>query len=185
MEKKRIKWLLLSILCLLMLDCSEPVDFEQTDDLSLVPVIESSLFFYEGTAGNFFLGGAGTISTPPETIELGIFKDDFVQENLVKAEFVFESTNSINRAYSLEVNFLNDNNVLLHSLTINTPASPDREKLLIEYIETFEGITLERLKQSTKVVSVLTMLAGEAISQNSPGEISLKSKGVFYLELNP
>lgn len=185
MEKKRIKWILLYILSALTLNCSEPVDFEQTDDLSLAPVIESSLFFYKGTAGDFFTGGTEIISTPPETIELGIFKDDFVQENLVKAEFVFESTNSINRAYSLALNFLNDNNEILHSFTVDTPASPDREKLVIEHIETFEGITLERLKQSTKVVSILTMLAGEAISQNSPGEINLKSKGVFYLELNP
>lgn len=163
--------------------CTKPVDFNQAKDLMLDPVIESSLIFYNAKAGDFFIGGSEE-NTVSDFAEIGIFSDGFVRDNLIKAEFVFETKNSINRPYELTVNFEDNSNNILETFTIETPAAVNNELIENVHIETFEGNSLNNLKQSQILRFTLRMLSGEEISEGSLGEIDLKSKGVFYLNLD-
>ncbi|MFD2727201.1 hypothetical protein [Hyunsoonleella rubra] len=160
--------------------CTKPIDFDQADDLLLEPVLESSIIFYEATASDFFAGGM-LQNVVQDEVGIDIFGDSFVQDNLVKAEFVFEVKNSMDRAFDLRLDFLDGNGQLLESFTVDTPASPDNSEIITEYVETFEGVPLENLKQSRQLVFTLVMQTGPPLNQNSQGTIALKSKGIFYL----
>ncbi|MEW4922993.1 hypothetical protein [Algibacter sp. 2305UL17-15] len=166
----------------LFFGCAKPVDFNQLDDLTLLPVMETSIIFYNATAGDFFVGGQEE-NVAQDFVFIDVFNNGFVQDNLVRAEFVFETKNSINRAYSLQLDFLDVGGALLESFSINSPASPNNEVVASEHSEVFEGATLANIKQSRILVFTLEMLPGAPINQNSPGEIDLKSKGIFHLSL--
>ncbi|MBB1489923.1 hypothetical protein H4O21_25300, partial [Oceanospirillum sp. D5] len=58
------------------------------------------------------------------------------------------------------------------------------EVIASTHMEVFEGDALERLKQSRIIAFTLVMQPGEAINQDTPGEISVKSKGVFSLNID-
>ncbi|MGC6429555.1 MAG: hypothetical protein ACON5F_00780 [Jejuia sp.] len=171
------------MLIVLGLGCTESVDFEQAENLVLEPVIESSIIFYKANAGDFFVGGS-QVNTASDFTEIDIFGGSFIQDNLIKVEFVFETKNSINRPYSLQVDFLDGNSNLLETFTADAPAATNNEVVESIHTETFEGASLANIKQSEFLVFTLTMLPGEAITPDSPGAIELKSKGVFYLNVD-
>lgn len=179
----RIKYLYLVFITLLIYNCTKPIDFDQASDLVLQPVVESSLIFYSAKAEDFFIGGSEQ-STAEDFVEIDLFNGSFIQDNLVKVEFVFEIENSINRSYQLRLNFFDENGQSLVSFNVDTEASPNNQVIPSTHTEVFEGDALERLKQSKLLEFTLVMLPGEAINQNTPGEISVKSKGVFSLNID-
>lgn len=183
MMKTKIKYLCLIVMVFLVHNCTKPVDFDQASDLVIQPVLESSLIFYKASVGDFFIGG-NEEAEADDFVEIDLFNGSFVQDNLVKIEFVFEIENSINRAYELRINFFDDTDQALEGFTINTEASPNNENLMSMHTEVFEGEALERIKQSSILAFTLVMLDGDAINQNSPGEISLKSKAVMHFNID-
>ncbi|GGD29552.1 hypothetical protein GCM10011368_34420 [Hyunsoonleella pacifica] len=181
--KTKLKYLCLILIVLLLHNCTKPVDFDQASDLVIQPVIESSLIFYTASVGDFFIGG-NEEAEADDFVEIDLFNGSFVQDNLVKIEFVFEIENSINRAYELRLEFFDSNDESKGQFNVNTEASPNNQNLISTHTEVFEGDALERIKQSSIIVFTLVMQAGEAINQNSPGEISVQSKGVFHFNID-
>ncbi|OEJ99299.1 hypothetical protein A8C32_09030 [Flavivirga aquatica] len=182
MLKQKGKYIILSLLLAIMFSCTKAVDFNQADDLKIEPVVESSIVFFKGTASNFFAGGS-EVSVIQDAISISVFDDDFIQDNLVKSEFVFESTNSFNRGFSMQIDFLNEINEVHHTLTFTAPASPSNQDVVTTHTEVFEGDSLTDLKNTKSLVITLTMLSGTPITLNTVGEINLQSKGVFYLNI--
>ena len=175
--------LLLFVLHVICVSCTKEVDFNQINDLEINPVIESNLFYFDATAGDFIIGGSDEFSTPPEFIIIDIFNNQFVKDNLIKAELLFETVNSINRAYQVQVDFFDNANQLRHTFTFSTEASITNDDLTNQYLEVFEGDALINLKQTTKLAFTLTMLPGAPINTSTQGRIHLESKGTFYLKI--
>lgn len=171
------------LLLLISFSCTKPIDFNQANDLVLEPVLESSLIFYKAKATDFFIGGKEETNAE-DFVEIDLFNNSFVQDNLLKVEFIFEIENSINRAYQLQVSFLDASGQLLERFVINTDASATNEILKTTHTEVFEGESLQRIQLSRILVFTLVMLPGEAVNENTPGEIKVQSKGVFSLNIN-
>ncbi len=169
----------LLVLNLGFLGCTKDVDFNQANDFEVSPVLESSLIYFDAPAADFFVGGS-EVATVQDFVDIAIFNNDFVNNNLIKTEFVLETTNSINRAYNLRIDFLDSANQLQHSFITSAPASSTNKDVISSHTEVFEGSSLDALKQTTKLVFTLTMLAGAPINNNALGSIHLESKGVFY-----
>jgi len=159
--------------------CTKEVDFNQVNDFEVSPVLESSMFFFDASAADFFVGGT-EVSIVQDFIFLDIFNSSLINNNLIKSEFVLETINSINRAYSLRIDFVNNANQLQHSFTVTAPSSSLNSDLITNHTEVFEGATLAALKRTTKLVFTLSMLPGPPIDENTLGRIHLESKGVFY-----
>lgn len=177
--------LVLIILSLGLSSCTKDIDFNQSKDLVLEPVLVSNLVFFNTPANNFFANGTA-LSVSKDSIIIDLFRRDFVVENLIKADLVFETTNSINKAFNLELDFLDSLNVRQHTFTISTPASPNNADLLTTHTEVFENASLNALKQTDKIVLTIRALAGGVeFNETTQGNIQLKSKGVFYFELQP
>ncbi|WP_445734441.1 hypothetical protein [Mariniflexile sp.] len=164
------------------LSCTEPVGFDQINDFEISPAIVSSLVFLDEPAPRF-LDNGNELTTIQDFVQVQFFNNGFIVENLVKAEFVFETTNSINRGFQIRVDFLDDSNQTQHTFTFSIPPSANTTNVASNHTELFEGDSLEALKSTTTIVFTLNMLPGLPINNDSKGRIILKSKSIFYFNI--
>lgn len=184
MKKVNFNVLLLSVLLsTFFMTCTKDIDFNQVDDFEVSPVIESSLIFLDEPTNQFLEDGV-EITTVQDSVLVDIFKDEFISEHLVRAEFVFEIINSINRGVELRIDFLTDSNVQLHSFSFAVEASPNNTPIVFNYTEVFEGSTLVNFLETEKLLFTLSLQPGPEINDNTPGNIELKSKGIFFLNID-
>ncbi|AXT19200.1 hypothetical protein D7030_13745 [Flavobacteriaceae bacterium AU392] len=172
--------------CIFNTSCIEDIDFDQVDDLSLTPVLVSSLAFFDTPADVFILDPGQSNVTRDTLTNIGIFNDPFVVDELIRAEFLFEITNSINREFQTQVDFLNDDLELQHTFIIDVAASPNNEELITEHIEVFENDTLDALKASTQVFFTLTLIPNPNlpdVDENTLGRLRLRSIGTFFFNI--
>ena len=170
-----------------LLSCVDDVDFDQADDLQIEPVIEASLVFFEEPASSFLDEDGTEAETVQDTVRIEVFSDEFVVDNVIKAEFLFEGVNTINRAYSADIDFLDDENNVLHMVNLAIPESTDNTDVMVTHLETFEGITLESMKASTQLAFTLTLEPsddGSILDENSPGNLRFRSKAAFYFAID-
>ncbi len=177
------KTVFLVFLLISFVSCTKDIDFTQGEDLEVFPVMETSLVYFNESATNLTDYGFAEAVVLTSEMVLEAFRNDFFVENVTRAELVMELTNSINRSFEIEVQCLNDADQLQHRFSISVPASPDNIPVLSTHTETFENDTLNALKRTTKLVFIVSMEAGEPLTQSSLGSIALRSKGVFYLTI--
>jgi hypothetical protein len=167
--------------------CIKDVDFQQAEDLSISPTLELSIIHFEEPAGTFVDDNGVELIAVTDSVYVDIFSDEFVVDNLIKADFQFEATNTINRAYRADVEFYNDDFEMQHNFSFSVPASPNNQEIVVEYVEVFEGPELEALKATTNLVLTFTLLPsndGSILQDSSPGNLKLRSRASFYLEIN-
>jgi hypothetical protein len=180
MVKDSFSWLLIILaINFAFIGCTKDLDFNQANDFEVSPALESSLIFFDAPASDFFIDG-NEVTTVQDFVDIDIFNSTFINDHLIKAEFVLEAINSVNRAYSLRIDFLNGLDQLQHTFSVMAPASPASNDVLILHTEVFEGASLGALKNTSKLVFTLTMLPGPPINDNTLGRIHLESKGVLY-----
>ncbi|WP_330444542.1 hypothetical protein Q4Q34_11390 [Flavivirga abyssicola] len=173
---------LIIALFLSLFSCTKEVDFEQADDFEISPVIESSLIFFDEPASSFLVNSTEIISIK-DSIEIELFNNEFIIDNLIKADFVFEATNSINKAFQIQVDFINDAGQQVHMSTLEALPSTDGRDVISNHIEVFVDDELEALKNTSKMVFTLDLLPGSIIDPATSGRIKLKSKAIFYLNI--
>ncbi len=173
---------LLIAINLIVLSCTKDIDFDQANGFEITPIVESSLIFFDEPVNSFVINDT-ELSTIQDSVLTNLFKDRFIVENLVKSEFEFETTNSINIGFQVRVDFYNDTNQLLHTFPFSALPSTDNSNLVFTHVEVFEGNTLLALKSTAKLVFTLSVSSGMPIDQTIPGRIKLKSKAIFYLKI--
>lgn len=187
LKRKRIKLSILWMATLLLVSCVKDVDFNQAENVILTPVAAASIVYTEVEAARFSEDGI-ELETVTDTItDIELFTDDFVLDYLVKAELIFESTNTINRTFGLQVDFLSDTNEELHTLSFDAEPSESGAEVITTHIEIFEDTTLEALKMTRNMIITLHLYPstdGSSLDENSTGYISLKSRGTFYFNIS-
>lgn len=109
------------LLAFLSFSCSSDLDFNQVDDLKLEPVFVANLTYFDVPA-NAFVDNGNEQSVIFDAQDFNPFKNSILRDDLVKAEFDFEITNTITRAYRIDLNLINKNNQIIETLTFNVPA---------------------------------------------------------------
>lgn len=167
--------------------CIKDVDFDQAEDLSISPALEVSVIHFEEPTSTFIDNDGVELVTVKDSVNIEIFNDEFVIDNLVKADFTFTTTNTINRAFQSQIDFYNDLFELQHTFNFGVGASTNNQEVVLEYVEVFEGQDLEALKATTNLVLTLTLMPsndGSTLDENSTGNLKLNSKASFYFEIN-
>lgn len=168
------------------LSCIKDTDFDQTDTLAITPILEVNLVKVQETPDSFLDASGDEVQFISDQIFLEIFNSDFIIENLIKAELVFEITNSINKAFQIKMSFYDPSEVLQYSFLIDIDNSPSNTPLVVNHTEVFEAMSLASLKSSTKLdisIALLPSPTGSVLTASSVGNINLISKGIFYFEL--
>ncbi len=168
--------------------CIKDVDFTQAEDLSISPALEVSMIHFEEPARTFLDIDGVKLVMIRDSINIAIFSYQFLKDNLIKADFSFTATNTINRAYLAQTDFYNDLFELQHTFSFGVGASSNNQDVVVEYVEVFEGQNLEAIKATTNLVLTLTLQPsndGSILNENMPGNLKLRSKASFYFEINP
>ena len=166
---------------LLVVSCIKDTDFDQAENIALTPIVELDLIYFNMEAGAFF---DETTSTPrltlTETTEIRFLNGSDIQESLKRAEFFFRFTNSIEREFQVDFQFLSEQNDTTYvtgtTVNVGTTASP----VVTEFIENIEGDAILDLTQANKVVVSVTIPSSNAQLE---GALNLQSKTTYYLEL--
>ena len=165
--------------------CVKDTDFNQTSPITLTPVMEVNFVEFQETADSF-LDSAGTeVPFISDLIVLELLSSDFIKDNLIKAELVFEFRNSLNKAFQIKMDFYDPSDMLQHSFSIDIDNSPSHIPLVTEHTEIFDAMSLAALKASFKFEITITLISsatGSVLTQDSDGSIALVSKGILYLE---
>jgi hypothetical protein len=178
---------ILLIFGIIITSCTKDVDFNQADSIQISPVVVSSLIFFNESSSRFLYSGVEITTVTDSIKDIKILTDQFLVDNLVKAEFLFETTNSINRAFEVKVEFYNDVFELQESFSFIALESPLNEELVLEHTITFEGDKLDALKTTTQIILTLTLLPsgdGSMLDEDSLGEFRLRSIATFYFEID-
>ena len=169
----------LLILLLFSFSCASDLDYDQANDLKLEPVFVANLAYFDVPANEFVTDGVEQ-SVIFDSPTVDVFTDDFFRDNLKKVEFFFEMENTINRAYSVDLVFLDNNNQRVHATNFTVPEYAGAENKVTK-TEIFQNAQLDLLKRTTKIVFTLTMLPGATLNENSSGRLKLRSGVTAYL----
>lgn len=169
------------ILFVASLSCSSDLDFNQVSDLKIEPIFVTNLGSFDFPANQFVIGGIEKV-TSGDLLDFNVFRDAYFNKSLVKAEFFFEFNNTINRAYNINLIFIDSNNAPIYSIPFNVPAYSGVPNV-VPKTEVFENTKLDLLKATTKLAFIVTMLPGPGLSTTSSGSLKLRSSGSVYLVL--
>ena len=172
---------LLVLACVFLSSCIKDTDFDEAEAIALTPVVELDLIYFNLTANDFF---DSTTSNPRltvrDTTELPFLDDGFAQEDLRKADFLFKFTNGIPRRFDVDFQFLDQENIETYSTQTNVDQGTPQNPQLTDFIQIVEGDDLIELTKASKVVVSVTIASSD---ENLEGELNLKSKTTYYLEL--
>jgi hypothetical protein len=181
--KKPLSLILAIGLCF---SCVKDTDFEQYDTLTINPIMEVSLVKAQEPASSFVDSSGNQLSSISDQVVLDVFTSDFVIDNLIKAELVFGITNSIDKAFQIQIDFYDSTDMLQHTFSIDVDNSPTYTPLYTEHIKVFENMNLSALKSTTKLEITINLISssGSILTPDSAGSILLASKGIFYLKIS-
>ena len=149
------------------------------DNFKLEPVVVANLAYFNVEAKDFAGNGSGqTIFIEQTTTE--IFNDSFFRRRIKKVELLFELENTINRAYVVDLFFLDRNGQEIYKTNLNVRSYAGAVNK-IDKTEVFDGINLELLKHTTTIFFSVRMLAGTPLSSNSPGSLKFRSGVTAYI----
>lgn len=174
------------IFVLIIVSCVKDIDFDQAEDFSITPVLVSSIAYSDLKATKYVKNGIEVGIVTDTISDIEIFKNDFLKDNLVRAEIELEILNTIQRGSNTLIKFLDTNNNLKHSFNINIPTPINGNEVKVNHIEVFDIIDVENLKETTKIVFVSTLQPstdGSSLNVNSTGRKYIKLAGKFFFNI--
>jgi len=179
-----IKFKIIVFICLSIFfgACTEPIDFNQVEDLVVTPELEASFIHFNEPATRFLANGV-EVSRAQDFVDIEFFRYQFTTDNLERVELIFETQNTINRDFAFTIDFININNTVQHSFTVQENASTDQTDTVSTYTEVFENSNLLALKQTVRIAYTLRLLAGTPIDSNTFGRVECKSYAAFQINL--
>jgi hypothetical protein len=172
------KFLGIFILSIFFLSCSSDLDFDQVYDVKLEPVMVANLATFDVPANAFVTDGIEQ-NAAGDLMNFDIFRDNYFNDSIKRADFFFEIDNTINRAYRIDLFLLDANNAPLYNIPFDVPAYTGIPNLVTK-TEIFQNAKLDQLKKTTKIAFVITMMPGSALSENSLGSLKLRSSATVY-----
>ena len=167
-------------LSFLTLSCSSDLNFEQTNDLVVEPVIVSNLASFDIPTNQFFSGGIEKTQLIDEP-NFDLFKDSFFRDNLIKVELFFEFNNTIKRDFEVDLVLLDANDSVLYTINIPVPAYAGVQRLVTK-TEIFEN-NIVVLTNTRKMFFRITLLPGTSLNQNSLASLKLRSNITAYFKI--
>ena len=181
MKTNLLKPLVVVFAGLLLTACVKDTDFDQANDITLTPVVELDLIYFNIDAGEFFDESTGTpILTVSDTTEIRFLDDPEIQESLRRADFYFRFTNSIPRNFNVDFQFLSEQNDTTYITGTNVIAGTLDIPVVTEFEQIVEGDEILQLTMADRVVVSVTIPDADPSLE---GTLNLKSKTTYYLEI--
>ena len=161
--------------------CAEEQNFNQFDDLSLIPTVASSLLFFESPENTINQLPPGDFYS--ETFTFVAFSEAFVADRVVDGSIIYELENTTSKELNVLVEFLDASDGVLdsESFLIQPEPAPSLERQ-VAYGN--GDRSLDILRNTTQIRITGTNL-GDNISESTVNQpsIILKSDAVFRIRL--
>nr|WP_321237251.1 hypothetical protein [uncultured Psychroserpens sp.] len=170
---------------LLLTSCVSDTDFDQAEDILPTPVFESSLIFSNLTATNFIDSNTQQeVIVLVDTTRLEYINSDFFVDQLLKTNLTFSFTNSLNRSFNVDFEFVTDDNEQRYLAQVEVPPGQPDNPILVVSNFLIEEPELTSFEEATKLIYKITLLPSTSpIAPSTLGVLKLESKATFYFEL--
>lgn len=166
-----------TFLILMLTSCVKDVDLDQAKEIVIPPKAALDLVFFTLTREDFE-GDQNSPLMASDFTRLDFLDDDYIQNNLVRADFNFRFTNSFEREFVAVIRFLSEGNAVQHEILIPIPAGTGASPAKVDFWDIINKDQIAKVRRSIKVsveISTYNSAFGE-------GELNLKSKAFYYFE---
>lgn len=164
-----------------LVSCAEEQNFDQFNDLSVVPTLATGVFYFESPEDIINQAPPGTFYIQTFTFEA--FKEAFVSERVLDGTITYQLENTTSKELNLLVEFLDEMDTVLdsESFTIQPQPAPLIERQ-VAYGDTGKSLDIPK---NTSRIRVTSENLGDTTSQSTANEpkIILRSSAVFRVRL--
>ncbi|MBS9461725.1 hypothetical protein KIM67_04840 [Flagellimonas sp. 389] len=162
--------------------CSEEQNFDQFDDLSVTPLVASSIFYLESDE-QFINTAAAFGNFYTETFNFDAFNEQFVAERLIEGTITYEIENTTSKRLDIIVEFLDEmGNTLDFELFEIEPAPSEMQTIEVPYGP--GGKSLEILAATSNIrVTGNNLGDNTSVSSNEEPKIIMRSAAEFLFRL--
>ena len=172
-----------ALITIFFLSCSQPLDFKQLEEYTIMPSISSSLVFFSIDASNFntIISGLPAATEVNETTDFKLLENSFIKQNLVQLDFNFKIKNEFNRIFLLDINLLDAQNNTIHKVFDGFEISGNALDISAEVVLIIEDFP--EVLNFTKVQFIIGLKDTTTIlDATSLSKIEFKSSVVMHLE---
>lgn len=165
----------------LFLGCSEQVDFDQANEVSLTSTQDIDLVYFT-LSQDTFVDGTGQLQQTGvvEAVKLDFLDDPFFQNHLIKIVFAFKMTNTFPQDLTAVIKFNDSTGVTRESIALEAAGSPDGTEVISEYEVVKEGAAIDNITNADNVlVEYYLNTDGSPIV----GSLTFESKAAYTVEL--
>lgn len=167
---------------ILITSCIQDLDFDQINDFSLTPVFEGSLIGFSFTPRQFF-DASGTLQTErTDTTGFFIFENDFIRKNLIRVEFNVEIINTIDNDFSIQIDFLDQNNNSTHTFKEIILNGNDDD---FKFTETIDISPDSEIKNTSQLrITARVTSSNPPLDPSDINELLFKSSAKLFIRTN-
>jgi hypothetical protein len=172
-----------ALITIFFLSCSQPLDFKQLEEYTIMPSISSSLVFFSIDASNFntIISGLPAAIEVNETTDFKLLENSFIKQNLVQLDFNFKIKNEFNRIFLLDINLLDAQSNTIHKVFDGFEISGNALDISAEVVLIIEDFP--EVLNFTKVQFIIGLKDTTTIlDATSLSKIEFKSSVVMHLE---
>ena len=176
------KKLLPLVFCFLaMISCVDNLDFSQIEDYNATPEYTSSITYFTILAKQFFNQAGVQQSERIDVTDFRIFDNSYIRNNLVKVDFNVEIKNEFDRSFTIQIDFLDDNNLVTYSFL--KPLIITANKL--DYTNPTEEILISNhliFLNTTRIKIFVTDNSTAPLNSKDTSELEFKSSVKIYID---
>ncbi len=165
---------------LLMISCVEELDFSQLDDYKATPEYVSSIAYFTIQPIQFFNQSGTQETEKTDVTDFRIFDNIYIRKNLVKIGFHVAIKNEFDRGFTIQIDFLDDNNNPTHKFKEIKVAAKNLNYKFDETIEVSANVNVI----NTKKVKVFVKIddAATPLDPKDTSEFEFKSSAKIYID---
>lgn len=160
--------------------CIKDVDFDQVYDIEIYTDHNVSLVYFNLEVNDFLDDLNNETVFISDTVRLPVFAGPYNEKYLVQADFQFRLSNSFSRSVSIEYNFLDEFNNLLHIFDpiSTTPFSED-----LDITRTISESEIPGVLLTDKIVINILMATGGALDPLSDENFNVESAVLLHYKV--
>ena len=146
--------------CMLLslFSCIEEQDFDQLDDLEVMPTFEASIFYFETTEQ--LINDTPNNTFYSNDFNFDAFNSSVFSDRVIEGSLTFEIENTTSKPLEIIIDFLDEDGASLDSITFTIPAEPTQN---ITRLEEYGGA-------SGKDIAILTNTSSLRLSAENLGD---------------
>jgi len=172
---------ILLIFAIILSACTSKLDFDQADQLTITPVFEGDILYFDLFKENLTDAQSNFRSTIIDTIDFAIFKNGNNRDHFEKAIFTVGYKNSFQRSFHTDYIFIDDNKQAVEQGSFDILAADINQTEEGEVVFSFDKTVNPTFTNFRKIVVQITITPDTMPVEDK--QLHVKTKGVIYTKV--